>query len=90
MSNNVGKKYLRQDVITDDNQYENCEFIECNLIYEGGEPASFINCTFDAGGWAFRGPAGRTVIMLKEHIKPDSPFRKRLLEFFDLKDTDRS
>jgi hypothetical protein len=47
-------------------EYINCTFIRCKLIYTGG-PSRMTNCHLIAPILALRGPAARTIQFLKQH-----------------------
>jgi len=59
-----GKTITSQRVVLDGNQYVNCLFIGCELVYRGGA------CTFQSNtrdcSWFFEGPAKNTIGILRE------------------------
>jgi hypothetical protein len=59
------KAFENVTVQTDGNSYARCEFLNCTLIYSGGDPPSLEGCTFDPPKFAFRGAAGNTLNFLR-------------------------
>lgn len=59
-----GKTITSKRVLLDGNQYLNCLFIDCELVYRGGA------CTFQSNtrrcSWFFEGPAMNTIGILRE------------------------
>jgi hypothetical protein len=59
-----GKTVTSQRVLLDGNEYVNCLFIDCELVYRGGA------CTFHSNtrgcSWLFEGPAMNTIGILRE------------------------
>lgn len=59
-----GQTVTSQRVLLDGNEYVNCLFIDCELIYRGGA------CTFESNtrrcSWLFEGPAMNTIGLLRE------------------------
>lgn len=60
-----GESYNHQTVVLDGEDFSDCEFAACRLIYSGGEPPQFNNCRFDACDWRFEDAASRTLSYLK-------------------------
>jgi hypothetical protein len=58
------KTITSKRVLLDGNEYLNCLFIDCELIYRGGA------CTFESNtrrcSWFFEGPAMNTIGILRE------------------------
>lgn len=57
--------FTQETIALDGENFSDCEFRKCRLIYSGGEPPVFDGCKFDHCDWRFEGPAGRTL----EHLK---------------------
>jgi len=59
-----GQTITGRRVIVDGNQYVNCLFVDCQLVYRGGE------CRFQSKtrrcSWFFEGPARNTIGILRE------------------------
>ncbi len=52
------------DIVLDGNDYYDCQFANCNLIYRGGEPPDIRDCSFSGCRVTFEGSAGNTVTFL--------------------------
>ena len=50
-------------IILDDNRYEKCTLIDCQIVYRGG----YLHLDFETKNctWAFEGAARNTIIMLQ-------------------------
>ena len=59
-----GQTITGRRVVVDGNQYVNCLFIECQLIYRGG--ACKFQSTVRRCSWFFEGPAQNTIRILRE------------------------
>ena len=70
------------DVKVDGNQYEECQFNNCTVIYSGGLVPSFSNCSFDGSRFSFDEAAGRTVALLQAWARPGSGFTQVVLDTF--------
>lgn len=59
-----GKTITSKRILLDGNQYVNCLFIDCELVYRGG------TCNFHSNTrrctWLFEGPAMNTIGILRE------------------------
>jgi len=53
--------FIGSQVNLDGNEYQGCVFRNCTLVYSGGKPPSFINCSFDGIRLNFVGSAGDTL-----------------------------
>ncbi len=53
-----------QDVLLDGNEYINCTFNGCKIIFQGVKNIGLANPTFNACQWSFDGPAGNTLAFL--------------------------
>ena len=60
-----GVIYNHETVALDGQDFSDCEFRDCRLVYSGGEVPAFANCRFDDCEWKFDEPAGRTLAYLK-------------------------
>ena len=58
------KTFDSQDVLLDGNEYINCTFNGCKIIFQGVKGVGLVNPTFDACQWSFDGPAGNTLAFL--------------------------
>jgi hypothetical protein len=53
--------FRNQEVVIDGNEYQRCNFENCTLIYQGGEPPTFTRCTFRGGSISLDGSALNTM-----------------------------
>ena len=58
------KQFSGEEVYLDENNFTNCEFHNCILIYGGGDSGSFDNCKFVNSQWGFSGAASNTFSFL--------------------------
>ena len=49
----------------DANQYVNCTFKRCRIVYSGAGPFSLDGCTFDDVRWQFSGRAANTLAFMQ-------------------------
>lgn len=49
----------------DGTRYEDVAFTNAELIYRGGEPPAFSNCTFEGSTFTFDDAAGATIAFLR-------------------------
>ena len=66
-------RFENEDIETDGNEYLDCVFNHCRLVFRGG-PIPVINgCEFIETGWFFDDAAGRTVSLIKEFTEKVDP-----------------
>lgn len=65
MSVHNNDTYTRDTVELDGGEFRGCVFTDCVLIYRGGIPPVFANCSFDRPQFSFGGPAGHTLTFLR-------------------------
>jgi hypothetical protein len=74
------KTFNSETVELDDRQFNLCSFINCVLIYRGGEPPAFNNCTFQRTRVQLEDAAANTGTYLAElHDSPLQPVVERVL-----------
>lgn len=56
-----GKELADQEISLDFNEFVNCRFVRCSLVFRGFGPARLRGCIFDDVTWSFDGPAANTV-----------------------------
>lgn len=61
------------EIDTDGNEYVDCVFNKCKLIYQGGPIPVMNGCQFNDTGWFFDDAAGRTVSLIKEYAENVDP-----------------
>ena len=57
--------FNHEAVALDEERFSDCEFRDCRMIYRGGEPPKFDNCTFVGCDWLFEEAAANTLAHLK-------------------------
>ncbi len=57
--------FNHETVTLDGEEFSDCEFRDCRMVYSGGEPPVFSQCRFDGCDWKFDEAAGRTLAFLK-------------------------
>lgn len=60
-----GEIYNHETVAMDGETFSGCEFRDCRLVYAGGEPPLFTDCSFIGCDWKFDEAAARTLVFLK-------------------------
>ncbi|MBM3150010.1 MAG: hypothetical protein FJZ88_08325 [Chloroflexi bacterium] len=59
------KTFSGDEVLLDGNEYYECIFTNCRLVYRGGGDMSIVGCTFDNPQWVFGGSAANTIRFLE-------------------------
>jgi hypothetical protein len=67
-----GKTFKSQTIELDGNEFLNCEFDQCILVYRGGVPPTLDGCGFDSPRFVFEGAASNTMAFLKALSEPAS------------------
>jgi hypothetical protein len=57
--------FNHETVVLDGQEYADCEFRACRMLFSGGQPPIFENCKFDECDWKFDDAAARTLAYLK-------------------------
>ena len=57
--------YSHETVALDGQEFSDCEFRDCRLVYAGGEPPVFNRCRFHDCDWRFEDAAANTLAHLK-------------------------
>lgn len=70
---------IRGNVELDETVFVNCAFKDALLVYRGGTPPSFGNCTFTGSRFVFDGAAGNTLNFLRGMAQPQSNMRPVVL-----------
>lgn len=60
-----GEIYNHETVAMDGESFSGCEFRDCRLVYAGGEPPVFVDCSFVGCDWKYDASAARTLAYLK-------------------------
>jgi uncharacterized protein YjbI with pentapeptide repeats len=80
MVRNINNTYKNAVVKLDGAIFENCEFINCKLVYSGEGPVSLIGCTFENPSWELAGAADNTVKFLQAIYHGLGPTGSKLVE----------
>lgn len=64
----------------DGNGYHGCQFIDCTLVYCGGESPKLMECLFQSSRWEFDGAAAATVNFMRGLYHGAGEGGKRLIE----------
>jgi hypothetical protein len=57
--------FNHETVALDGEEFFDCEFRACRMVYTGGEVPTFVRCRFDDCDWRFEDAAARTLAQLK-------------------------
>ena len=60
-----GDIYNQETVMLDGETFDDCEFRDSRLVFAGGEPPVFRNCSFIGCDWKYDEAAARTLAHLK-------------------------
>ena len=60
-----GVAYNHETVVLDGEEFDDCEFRDCRLVYAGGKPPKFAGCRIDGCEWKYEDAAARTLAHLK-------------------------
>lgn len=63
----------------DGKTFTDCEFVDAQLVYDGGLPPNFINCRFSNSNFTFDKEAGNAVNFLRAMAHPNSNMREVVL-----------
>jgi hypothetical protein len=72
----ISNTFSSCEVELDSNEFENCRFDNCILIYRGGTPPSIVGCSFGQFQIRFADSAGNTLLFLKILFESGSGFRE--------------
>jgi hypothetical protein len=61
MAQHVGETFTNQTVVLDGNDYRNCTFTNCEIVFNGTASVSLNGISFNNCQWTFDGPAGLTI-----------------------------
>ena len=77
MKSHKSTRFEKQLVELDANEYHDCNFIECMMIYAGITRVVVTGCKFVDCQWQFDGAAGNTLDFLKAMDSDIRAFTKR-------------
>ena len=58
-------EFLDSRIELDENEFVDCKFLRCRLVYAGGTPPVLSGCSFTNTGFDFDGAATRTIAFLR-------------------------
>lgn len=64
MSKHKRETFSRQPVVLDGNEYTECVFNECEIMYAGADPPKLAACVFNDCHWKFYGGPARALLLL--------------------------
>jgi len=73
------QKLTNNTVILDGNEFVNCEFDSCKMVYRGGEMPKLQHCQFSHCTWHLEDAAQRAVLFLRS-IYHSGPGGRELVE----------
>lgn len=65
------KNFTGQTIRLDGNHFEDCNMVDCKLVYSGKGGVSLISCDLDSVTFRFEGAAGNTVSMIRTFLAED-------------------
>lgn len=66
-------------IALDSNSFDNIDFKDAELTYDGGRPPAFNNCRFDNARFTFRESAGNTLMFLRAMAPANTNMRQVVL-----------
>ncbi len=69
---NDGNTYKDATVDLDGDEFVNCQFDGCTLVYHGGQPPTLTGCGFSNTSIRFDDAAGRTLMFMQAIANPKS------------------
>lgn len=61
-----GQTYTNATEIIDGNDYQDCRFENCKMVFRGGEIPRISGCHFENCQWQFEDAAERTLIFMRQ------------------------
>jgi len=61
MALHEGASFSNETVVLDGNEYRNCTFTNCEIVFNATAPSSLNGINFIDCRWTFNGPAGMTI-----------------------------
>ena len=58
---NSNQTFTKEEIHMDFNNFKECKFIDCNLVYHGYGPIGMEGCSFINSRWTFADSAANTV-----------------------------
>ena len=82
MAHHIASTFINVTVHLDGEEFENCTFTDCVLVYSGGPLPKLSGCDLRKFALKFDGPAERTVAFLKLMAAPGSGLQKIVVDTF--------
>ena len=73
------QKLANETIILDGNEFSNCEFDSCRMVYRGGEMPKVQHCHFTRCTWHLEDAAQRSVLFLRS-VYHSGPGGRELVE----------
>ena len=80
MAKHVGEDFVDQQVMLSGEEYENCTFTRCQLVYTAGAPVRLSGNTLTHCQFRFHGPAAHTMHFLRAMYHGLPPEGKQIVE----------
>ena len=80
MIKNIKNKYENVTVKLDNNEFIDCQFVNCALKFSGTSPVSLSGCSFANVTWVFSGPAQNTLQFVTEMYHGMGDQGKKIIE----------
>lgn len=74
------EKFSNENIALDFNQFIECEFVDCKLIYRGYGPVDLEGCSFRNVQWIFSDAAGNTIKFMAGIYSGAGEGGKKLIE----------
>ena len=75
-------RFTNTRITLDENEFFNCQFENCELLYNGATPPKLSNNSFNNFKIVFSGPAANTIAFVKAMAAPDSGMQKIVKDIF--------
>jgi hypothetical protein len=71
----IRNQVLQGRQLLDGNTYYDCEFMNAQLVFKGGQQPGFSNCRFTQSRFVFEDSAATTVNFLRGMLQPQTGMR---------------
>lgn len=75
-----GNQFTDETIKIDEDEFTNCRFIGCRIVFTGAGQAKIENCVFDRCQWVFDGPAENTIQYLAAMSNGLGPGGREIVE----------
>ena len=81
MAKHVGERFADRRVVLDEDEFFECTFARCQIVYQGGAKAYLVGCRFEDGcSFQLEDAAQRTLAFLRGMYHHLGPAGMRLVE----------